>query len=74
MRSAGEQRLPGPHPVAVAGQGVDLAVVGQVAVGVGQRPRLGKVLVEKREWTRARPLLEPLVGQVGEELGQLVRR
>ncbi len=35
----GEQRLAGGHPVAVAPQGVDLTVVRDVAVGVGQRPR-----------------------------------
>ena len=33
-----QQGLAGPHPVAVAGDGVDLAVVGDHAVGVGQRP------------------------------------
>ncbi len=33
-----EQRLAGPHPVAVAGQRVDLPVVGHVPVRVGQRP------------------------------------
>ena len=42
MRSLCEQRLAGPHPVAVAAQRVDLAVVGQVAVGVGQGPATGR--------------------------------
>ncbi len=32
------QGLAGPHPVPVAGQGVDLAVVGHVPVGMGERP------------------------------------
>jgi hypothetical protein len=35
----GEHRLAGPHPVAVALDGVDLAVVGDEPIGVGQRPR-----------------------------------
>ena len=33
-----EQGLAGMHPVAVALHGVDLAVVGHVAIGVTQRP------------------------------------
>ena len=35
---ATQQRLAGPHPVLVAHHGVDLAVVGDDPVGVGQRP------------------------------------
>ena len=34
-----QQRLAGPDPVLVAAHGVDLAVVGDEPVGVGQRPR-----------------------------------
>ena len=33
-----EMGLPGVHPVKVAPEGVDLAVVGQIAVGMGQPP------------------------------------
>ena len=40
---AGQQRLAGAHPVAVALHRVDLAVVGDVAVRVGQRPRRERV-------------------------------
>ena len=52
---AAQQRLAGPHPVAVAPQGVDLAVVGQEAVGWASGQD-GNVLVENRECTSARPL------------------
>ncbi len=38
-----EQALAGAHPVDVALQRVDLAVVGDVAIGVGQRPRRERV-------------------------------
>ena len=43
-----ERAVAGSHPVAVAPQGVDLAVVGQVAVGVGQPPRREGVRAEAR--------------------------
>ena len=61
-----EQRLARPHPVLVAHHRVDLAVVGDEAVGVGQRPRRervgGEAAVHEGEGR-----LHPLVGQVGEE-------
>ena len=70
QRRRGQQRLPGPHPVAVAGDGVDLAVVGDHAVGVGQRPRRegvgGEAGVDQRQ--RA---LDPLVAQIGVERREL---
>ena len=66
-----EQRLAGPHPVAVAADGVDLAVVRDVAVRMGQRPR--------REGVGREPAVHqadgaghPLVAQVREEPAQLV--
>ena len=43
-----DQRLAGPHPVLVAGDGVDLAVVGDPAERVGQRPRRERVGREPR--------------------------
>ena len=64
---AGQQRLAGPHPVAVALDGVDLAVVGDAAGTGGPAASDGKVLVEKRECTSGQRGGEPLVGQVGEE-------
>ena len=67
---AGQQRLAGPHPVAVALHGVDLAVVGDVAERVGQRPRREGVGREAGVHQRQRRL-DPLVAQVGEELAQL---
>ncbi len=66
------ERLTGPHPVAVAGQGVDLTVVGHVAVRMGQRPRREGVGREARV-DEGQPAGQPLVGQIGEEVGQLVR-
>ena len=35
---AGQHGLPGPHPVAVTPDRVDLAVVGHIPVGMGERP------------------------------------
>ena len=67
----GAQRLAGPHPVPVAGQGVDLAVVGHVPVGVGQRPRREGVGREAGV-DQGQAADQPLVGEVGVELGQLV--
>ena len=59
----GQQRLAGGHPVAVAAQGVDLAVVRDVAVRVGQRPRRERVRrepgVHQRQSAR-----DPLVREV----------
>ena len=66
-----EQRLAGAHPVAVAGQRVDLAVVAQVAVGVGQRPAREGVGREARVHQR-QARLEGGVAQVREELAQLL--
>ena len=71
-QSLDEQRLAGPHPVAVALDGVDLAVVGDVAVRVGQRPRRERVGREPRVDERQRRL-DALVDEVGEELGELGR-
>ena len=68
-----EEGLPGPHPVAVARQRVDLAVVAQVAVGVRQRPARERVGREARVHQR-QARLERRVAQVGEELAQLLRR
>ena len=65
-----EHRLAGPHPVLVALDGVDLAVVGDVAVRVGQRPGRERVRREAAVDQQQRAL-DPLVQQVGEELGQL---
>jgi hypothetical protein len=66
-----EQRLAGPHAVAVAADRVDLAVVRHRAVGVRQRPA--------REGVRREPAvhdgdrrLQPLVAQVREEQRQLI--
>ena len=67
----GAQGFAGPHPVPVAGQRVDLAVVGHVAVRVGQGPRREGVGREPRV-DEGQPADQPLVGQVGVELGQLV--
>ena len=68
-----EQRLPGSHPVAVAGQRVDLAVVGHVAVGVRQWPARERVGGEARVH-EGEPGFEAGVTQVGEELAQLLGR
>ena len=66
-----ERSLTSPHPVAVAHHGVDLAVVGDHPVGVGQRPRRERVGAEPRVHQRQRAG-EPLVPQVGVEVGQLI--
>jgi len=65
-----EQRLPAEHPVPVAADGVDLAVVRDQPERLGQRPG--------REGVGGEPAVhqgdrggEPLVGQVREEAGQL---
>ena len=69
----GEHRLAGPHPVAVAAHGVDLAVVGDAAVGVRQRPRRERVGREAGVHEGERRL-EARVGQVGVERLELARR
>ena len=61
-----ELALAGAHPVAVALDGVDLAVVGDQPVGVRQRPAREGVGGEPRVHQRELGL-EPAVGQVGEE-------
>ena len=65
-----EQRLPGPHPVLVAHDRVDLAVVGDEPVRVGERPRRERVRREPRvdEHDGA---LDALVEEFGEEPAQL---
>jgi len=67
----GEHALAGVHPVDVAADGVDLAVVGEIPEGMGQVPGgegVGAVpLVDEGQAAR-----EPLVGQVGEILGHLI--
>ena len=69
----GERQLARAHPVAVAAQRVDLAVVGEHPVGVGQLPaREGvgrEARVDEREAaTRSAVVLE--VGEVARELGR----
>ena len=66
------QRLARPHPVDVAPQRVDLAVVGAVAVRVGQRPRGKRVGAEPGVDERQRRL-DVRVRQVGEHPLDLVR-
>ena len=68
----GQEGLPGPHPVAVALDRVDLPVVGDEAVGVGEGPG--------REGVGGEPAvdqcqrgLHPLVAEVGVEGSQLRR-
>ena len=67
-----QQRLAGAHPVLVAHHGVDLAVVGDDPVGVGQRPRRERVGREARV-NKGECGLETFVGEVGEEFPQLLR-
>ena len=71
MRSLAQQCLAGAHPIPVPPQRVDLAVVGQVPVGVGQGPRRERVGREPRVHER-QPAVEGRVRQVGEELAELV--
>ncbi len=68
---AGEQRLAGAHPVPVPAQRVDLAVVGQVAVGMGERPRREGVGREPRVH-EGEPAVEGRVREIGEELPELM--
>ena len=67
----GEQRLAGPHPVAVAHDGVDLAVVGDEPERVRERPAREGVGREPRVHDRQRRG-DALVDQVGEEVVELV--
>ncbi len=69
---AGQLRLARVHPVAVASQGVDLAVVRDVAVRVRERPGRERVRREPRVHQDQRAG-EPAVGQVGEERLELGR-
>ena len=70
---AGQHRLARTHPVAVALHGVDLAVVGDEPIRVGQRPRRERVGAEAAVHQCHRTL-EALVAEVGEEHLQLRRR
>ncbi len=65
-----QQRLAGPHPVAVALHGVDLAVVGDVAVRMGEGPGRERVGREPRV-DQGERALDPLVGEVRVEGAQL---
>ena len=67
-----DQRLARPHPVLVAGDGVDLAVVGDPTERVGQRPRREGVGGEPRVHDAERAG-QPLVLQVEVERLQLRR-
>ena len=70
---AGQQILAGPHPVAVALQGVDLPVVGEVAVRVGEGPAREGVGREAGVHQGQRAL-EALVAQIREKDVHLWRR
>jgi hypothetical protein len=70
---AGQQRLAGAHPVAVALDGVDLAVVRDEPERVRQRPAGERVGGEPGVHDRHRGG-QPLVGQVGEERVELLGR
>ena len=65
-----EHRLAGAHPVLVALDRVDLAVVGDEAVRVGERPGRERVGREATVDEQQRAL-EPLVVQIREELPEL---
>ncbi len=69
---AGQHRLPGPHPVAVAPDRVDLAVVRHVPVRVGQRPGRERVGGEPGVHERQRRSV-PGIGQVRVERLELRR-
>ena len=68
----GQHRLAGAHPVPVAADGVDLAVVRDVAERVGQRPGREGVGGEPGVHDRDRALVA-LVGEVGEERAAAAR-
>ncbi len=67
----GQQRLAGPHPVAVAHDRVDLAVVRDEPERVRERPARERVGREPRVHD-AEGRGDPLVTQVGEELVELI--
>ncbi|CAB4704754.1 unannotated protein [freshwater metagenome] len=67
-----QQALTRAHPVAVALHRVDLTVVGDVAVGVRERPARERVGAEPTVHQRQRRL-DALVGEIGEERRQLGR-
>ncbi len=67
----GQLRLAGAHPVDVAHQRVDLAVVGDHAIGVRQRPARERVRREARVHERHRALHLRIL-QVREEVAHLV--
>ena len=73
IRRAGQHRLAGVHPVAVAAHGVDLAVVGDEAERVRQRPGRegvgGEPAVHDRDGAHA-----AFVAQIRKVLRQLHRR
>jgi hypothetical protein len=69
----GDDGLAGPHPVDVAAQGVDLAVVGEGPERVGERPGRQHVGREAAVDEGERRL-ERLVGEVREVSGDLRRR
>ncbi len=66
------ERLAGAHPVPVARERVDLTVVREVAVRMGERPRREGIGREPRV-DEGEAADHPLVGQVRVELRQLVR-
>jgi len=66
-----EQRFAGTHPVAVAADRVDLAVVRDVAVRVRERPRRERVRREAAVYQADRTG-EAHVGEVGEHRTKLV--
>ena len=72
-QAGGQHRLPGPHPVSVAPDGVDLAVVRDEPERVGQRPGREGVGREPGVHQGQRGP-EPGVGQVRVERLQLQRR
>ena len=72
-RGRGHQRLAGVHPVHVAAQRVDLAVVDHVAVGVRALPTRKRVRAEARVDERNRAF-DARVAQVGVEGGDLLGR
>ena len=69
----GELELAGAHPVAVAAQGVDLAVVGEHPVRVGELPARERVGREARV-DEGEPAHHALVAEVGEVARQLRSR
>ncbi len=67
---ARRHRLAGAHPVLVALDGVDLAVVGDEAVRMGKRPRRERVGREARVHEQQRAL-DTRIDEVREELAEL---